>query len=94
MGFLLPTRISDCNNRPYAAIVVERYRKDLDLHDIIQGENGCLSKCFLQYVGFQAIFRAELKLWLRTVRSGQCTKEIQILKGAGNHPMGNAALAI
>lgn len=33
-GLLLPTRISDCNNRPYAAFVVERYREGLDLHDI------------------------------------------------------------
>ena len=94
MGFLLPTRISDCNNRPYAAIVVERYRKDLDLHDIIGEKNSCLSKCFLHYAGFEAILRAELKSCLRTVRSGQCTREIQILKGAGNHPIGNATLAI
>ena len=50
--------------------------------------------CFLHYAGFEAIFRAELKSWLRTVRSGQCTREIQILQGAGNHPMGNATLAI
>lgn len=34
-GLLTSHRISDCNNRPYAAIEVERYRKDLDLHDII-----------------------------------------------------------
>ena len=34
-GLLTSQRISDCNNRPYAAIVVERYRKDLDLHDIM-----------------------------------------------------------
>ena len=78
----------------YGSKDVERYRKELDLHDIIGGKNSCLSKCFLHYAGFEAIFRAELKSWLRTVGSGQCTREIQILKGAGNHPMGNATLAI
>lgn len=37
MHLLLPTKIPDGNNRPYATITVEKYRKDLDLHDIVEG---------------------------------------------------------
>lgn len=63
---MLPTRICDCNNRPYAAIIVKDTEKTWIYVTLLgdlggNGENSCLSKCSICYVGFKAIFRSMVK---------------------------------